>query len=118
MMTEAEVQNMCFLEISRRGGRAWRNNVGTLLDSRGVPVFFGLANDAKGTNKRLKSSDIIGVMPGGRVISVECKHEGWTYKATVREKAQKRWVDLILRMGGLAGFVSCMEDLERVFQYL
>ena len=51
--SEAWVQASLRLEASTKGARLWRNNVGALLDDRGIPVRFGLANDNKLVNDRI-----------------------------------------------------------------
>lgn len=79
-----------------------RNNSGACLDATGRMIRYGLANDSAQKNKRIKSGDLIGVLPlavmwsTGQVVgirngsipkgphtqlgvflSVECKHELW-----------------------------------------
>lgn len=101
--------------IAHRGGRLWRNNVGALLDSRGVPVRYGLANDSKALNAVIKSGDLIGIQPRlvtadmvgtviGQFISREVKATGWHYTGTAREQAQLRWAMLVNQLGGDAKF--------------
>jgi hypothetical protein len=113
--SEAWAQQQVRMELARQGAMSWRNNVGALPDSRGVPVRFGLANDSEQLNKRIKSSDLIlciprVVTPGmvgktiGQFGSVECKAPGWKYTGTERERAQKAWLTLIGGMGGFATF--------------
>jgi hypothetical protein len=120
---EASVQARVRLEIARRGWHAWRNNVGTLLDSRGVPVRFGLANDSKAVNSNVKSGDLIGIIPRvitpqdvgtviGQFASWECKREGWRPSPTDdHEQAQMRWAELVLLAGGHAAFVTSPDQL-------
>lgn len=115
---EAEAQARIRLAAAEVPGLyLFRNNVGALKDERGRLVRYGLANDTKALNEQLKSSDLIGlravtVTPdmAGRTIaqfvSWETKRAGWTYSATPRELAQRRWLDLVLAMGGDARFVS------------
>jgi hypothetical protein len=62
-------------------------------------------------NAVIKSSDLIGIGPGGQFISLECKKPGWRYRGTAREMAQLKWHQLIISMGGLAQFVTGKEDL-------
>jgi hypothetical protein len=95
----------------------WRNNVGALFDAMKRMVRYGLANDSATINEKLKSGDRIGITPVvitqdmvGKTIgvftSIEVKKEGWTYKATEREKAQQAWIDLIKNCGGIADFAN------------
>lgn len=115
--SEAAVQAQVRLDAAKDGTLAWRNNVGVLLDARGVPVRFGLANDSAAVNKRFKSADLIGIkrvvitpqMVGsaiGQFWSRECKHAGWRYCGNEHEQAQMRWAQLIQTHGGDAAFAS------------
>lgn len=99
--------------------RLYRNNVGTLLDSRGVPVSFGLARG---------SGDHVGlVAPHGRFLSIEWKRPGYippsaTKLAAARSHAGKcncepchynsqlDWVATVRRFGGVAGIVDSVEQ--------
>jgi hypothetical protein len=105
------------LEAAKRDILLFRNNVGALLDERGIPVRYGLANDSAAMNKRIKSADLIGIrrvtvtpqMVGhvlGLFVSREIKKAGWKYTGNAHEEAQKRWADLIASYGGDAGFAS------------
>ena len=112
--SEAGVQNLVRLEAAEKGVRLFRNNVGALLDKRGVPVRYGLANDSAAVNRVLKSADLIGWrsvdVGGGRIIaqfvSRECKAPGWKYKGTEREMAQLTWAKIVNAAGGDAGFCT------------
>ena len=115
--TETALQNAIRMEAARQGVRLWRNNVGALRDSRGVPVRFGLGNDSAALNARLKSSDLIGWRPVmitpdmvGQVVaqfvSREVKAPGWRYTGTPREAAQRAWLDMVTADGGDACFAS------------
>lgn len=96
----------------------YRNNVGVLLDARGVPVRYGLANSSKDQNADLKSGDYIGwrrvvITPDmvGKVIaqfvSAETKHTGWKLDLTDdHTRAQAAWANLINRDGGCAFFTT------------
>lgn len=115
--SEARVQSQVVLEAPAKGMRLWRNNVGALKDSRGVPVRYGLANTSKEVNDVIKSADLIGwqrvviapEMVGQLIalfVSVECKEEGWTYTGTEHEAAQLQWAKLVIADGGRALFVN------------
>jgi hypothetical protein len=106
MQTETDVQNLCRLAAQQVRAVLWRNNVGAILDSRGIPVRFGLANDSAKMNEVLKSSDLIGIGPGGRFLAVECKEPGWQWRSTEHERAQLAYLHEVRKYGGLAGFAS------------
>jgi hypothetical protein len=116
-MSEAGVQSLVRLEAGRKGLKMWRNNVGALLDSRGVPVRYGLANDSPQLNKVIKSGDLIGWRPvlitpahvGSRIaqfLSRECKRPGWKFNGDDHERAQLRWIEAVTADGGDAKFCS------------
>ena len=109
---ESALQSLVRLRESERGTRLFRNNTGVAYDKNGRPVRFGLANDSARQNKVVKSSDLIGIQPDGRFVSLEIKSPGWTYSGTEREVAQLNWITFINAMGGRAKFVSSMEDYE------
>lgn len=115
--SESSAQAEVRLEASRKGKRLWRNNNGVLLDRRGIPVHFGLANESKKVNSVTKSSDLIGIQPIlitpalvgatiGQFVSREMKHRDWKYAGTPEEVAQRNWLELILAFGGDAAFAT------------
>lgn len=86
------------IAATERGARLWRNNVGVLLDARGNHVRYGLATG---------SSDLIGLTSAGVFLSVEVKSpRGRT------TPEQDAWLDMVRRMGGVAGVCRSVEDLE------
>ena len=116
-MSETDVQAIIRLEATRKGLRLWRNNVGAFQTPDGSYVRFGLANDSPRLNSIFKSSDLIGIRPIritrdmvgmviGQFVAREIKPEGWIYKGTDREKAQKAFIDLIKQLGGDAAFAT------------
>jgi hypothetical protein len=115
--SEAAVQAAVRLEAARKNVRLFRNNVGALIDSRGVPVRYGLANESKQVNEVMKSADLIGWRPlqieqhhVGQCVAVfvsrECKKVGWQYTGDARELAQLAWAQLVTASGGDAAFCT------------
>lgn len=115
--SEAAVQSVVRLEAARKQIRLFRNNVGALVDARGVPVRYGLANDSKAVNEKIKSGDLIGWRTIqitadhigksiAQFVSRECKAVGWHYTGGEREKAQLAWAQLVTAGGGDATFCT------------
>jgi len=115
--SEAAVQAAVRLEAARKGVRLFRNNVGALVDSRGVPVRYGLANESKQVNEVMKSADLIGWRPlliepwhvgtvVAQFVSREVKAVGWHYTGADREPAQLAWAQLVTAGGGDAAFCT------------
>lgn len=115
--SEAAVQAAVRLEAARKGVRLFRNNVGALIDSRGVPVRYGLANESKQVNEVMKSADLIGWRPVvigpqhvgqclAQFVSREVKAVGWRYTGADREPAQLAWAQLVTIGGGDASFCT------------
>ncbi len=115
--SEAAVQNKVRLEVSRVGGRIWRNNVGAAYTDEGSFIRYGLANDSQQMNRLIKSSDLIGIRPVkiepyhvGQILGVflcrEVKPGNWTYTGTDREEAQLKFLELVASLGGDAAFAN------------
>ena len=116
--SESYVQSLVRLEAGRKGLKLWRNNVGVLTNAEtGQPVRYGLANDSKALNQKIKSGDLIGwrsiiITPAhvgtklAQFVSRECKKPAWTYSGTEREQAQLRWAEVVNSDGGNACFVT------------
>ena len=122
MAGESIAQAEIRLAAPGRNMRLWRNNVGVLLDLTGRPVRYGLANESRQLNTKLKSGDLIGwervtITPDmvgktiARFVSIECKPAGWTYRGDPHESAQKTWADLVTSDGGLGIFATGRRDL-------
>lgn len=115
--SEAGVQSKVRLEASRKGIILWRNNCGAYKAENGSLVRYGLANDNKEMNSRVKSSDLIGIRPViitpamvgstlGQFVAIECKRPGWKFHGSERETAQQRFHDIVVAAGGWARFVN------------
>ena len=120
MMSEAEVQSRIMMEAALYGIVLTRNNVGAgqfVDDETGNKSFvrFGLFNNSREQQSKLKSSDLIGIVPpSGKFIAIEVKKEGWVYKGTPREVAQKAFIDFVIARGGIAGFCSSVDDFAQL----
>jgi hypothetical protein len=120
---EANVQSRVRLAAPAHGMRLFRNNVGVLTNQAGTPVRFGLGNESKRVNDRLKSSDLIGwrrfeiqLQHVGSVIAqfvaFECKAAGWAYRGDEHEEAQQRFLALAIADGGHAKFLTGPEGMQ------
>jgi hypothetical protein len=115
--SEMAILNAVRLEASQKGARLWRNNLGAVYTREGTFIRYGLANDSALMNASVKSADLIGIKPVlithahvgqviGQFLSREIKSEHWRYAGTDREKAQIAWAELIISLGGDAGFTT------------
>lgn len=115
----SEVRQQSLIRLDAADCNVWltRNNVGALVDARGVPVRYGLANESKAQNEQVKSGDLIGIRPIligpqhvgqliGQFVSVEAKHQTWVYKGDKHETAQLNWANFVISKGGFACFAT------------
>jgi hypothetical protein len=115
--SEAGVSKRARLQAAQGGDILWRNNVGAFIDpNTNRQVRYGLANESKRINERVKSSDLIGIrqvritqdMVGqiiGQFQAIETKRPDWVWKGTDREKAQLRFHEIVMAHGGHARFL-------------
>jgi len=104
-MTEKELMNAIRAVLSRPGTpvRLWRNNVGQLADSRGIPVKYGLA---------VGSADLVGIIkPSGRWLAVEVK----TPKGRATPE-QLIWLQTVRDFGGIAVILRSVEEAEALLR--
>ncbi len=115
--SEAAIQNKVRIDAGKAGILAWRNNVGALPDATGRIVRYGLCNDTKELNKRIKSSDLVGVNPVlitpahvGHIIGQawfrECKEYGWKFTGDPHELAQQRFGQIVISKGADFAFTT------------
>jgi len=121
---EARIQDEIRVAAVGYGCILMRNNNGALKDVNGRMVRFGLGNDSKLLNEKIKSSDLIGftrvtITPDmvGRTLAVftavEVKSGDWKPRPDCkREMAQQAFIDWIKANGGFAGFAKCWADFE------
>ena len=128
-MSESGVSSRIRADAAYRGIDLWRNNVGVLLNQNGVPVRYGLCNDSKKLNRKIKSSDLIGPtsvmitqdMVGqivGVFTAVETKDDDWVFNPNDEHSvAQKKYIDIVLKAGGYAGFATNVNDFRRIIRH-
>jgi len=101
MTEEGAVVQACLEYLGIYGAFVWRNNTGSLKDKINRPVFFGKPG----------SSDILGLLPGGRFIAVECKSK----KGKLSEN-QKDFLAEVERLGGLAIVARSVDDIMKAVE--
>lgn len=112
-LTEAQILQQCRLKASECGARVFRNNSGSLKDSTGRWVQFGLC---------VGSSDLIGWVPVtitqdmvgktfARFLAIECKTS--TGRLT---SEQRQFLDLVEQHGGIGVMVRDAGEIVHVLQ--
>lgn len=115
--SEAAVQVEVRLEASRLGVHMMRNNVGVMHTDDGTFVRYGLMNESKQMNQKVKSSDLIGIRPIrieprhvgsviGQFVARETKPEYWAFVGNDHETGQLAFLELVLSLGGDAAFAN------------
>lgn len=107
-LSEAEVMRKVRFEVGQHPERAvlWRNNVGTAMhfDKRtGTihPVEYGLAPG---------SSDLVGLTCEGQFVALELKRE----RGGRVEPEQEMYLELVRKLGGIAGVARSAAEAKRV----
>lgn len=126
--SEELVQQNIRMAIARDGLDLWRNNVGACQDETGRVIRYGLMNDSKKLNEQYKSSDLIGIRPllitpewvghtVGVFAAIECKSDNWVININNKHvSAQARFIDLVTRNGGFAGFAQSVSEARRILR--
>lgn len=131
MKSESIIQQEIRAEAAKHGIILMRNNVGAgkfVDENTGQESFvrFGLMNESKEQQRRIKSSDLIGIwlipIGYGIFIAIEVKKEGWlpgpqpgkSAKQLEREQAQQAFIDFIRSKGGVAGFCTSVVDFLKL----
>jgi hypothetical protein len=125
-MSESDIQQDVMVEGPKHDCILMRNNVGAMQDVTGRTVRYGLGNISKEQNKKIKSSDLIGLttvvvtpdMVGktvGIFTAIEVKDKGWTFSdKDKRAVAQLAFINWIKSKGGIAGFVTSVKEFLSV----
>lgn len=126
-MRESTVQNQIRLAAAQLGCEVWRNNSGAYQDEYNNHIRYGLCNDSKQLNAKIKSSDLIGIVPVtaylegfgwvklGVFFAVEVKPTDWKfYESDKRAVAQLAFHDIVRKAGGFAGFARSVEEFKRI----
>lgn len=121
--SEAYATSVIRIEAGKRRVLMMRNNVGALQDAQGRWVRYGLMNESRQLNERIKSADWIALesftvtplmvgMRLARPLSIEVKHPGWRPgEDPEREGAQFAWQVLWESFGGRAVFATGPNDV-------
>lgn len=94
---ESVVLRSCLDYLAIRGIFAYRQNTGAAVTESGSFVRFGLQG----------GSDIVGILPGGRFLAIECKRS----RGGRITQEQANYLAEINRHGGLAMVVRSVDDL-------
>ena len=129
MKDESKVQQEIQIQGMYHKCNLMRNNSGALPDETGRPVRYGLGNITKEHNKKIKSSDLIGItqivitpdMVGktvGVFTAIEVKKEDWDInkKFDKREIAQYNFIKWVKFLGGFAGFCNDANNLQGILK--
>ena len=99
---ESRVLTDCLRYLQIRGIYHWRNSTGAVQIAPGRFMRFG----------KVGSSDILGVLPGGRLLCVECKApEGGRLSSE-----QKQFLTDVRNLGALALVVRGWQELEEALR--
>ena len=97
-MTHADLVAAVLVELSRRGCFVWRNPTGVATPLGTTrPVRYGLPG----------APDVLGVLPGGQLLGVECK----VGRDRVRPD-QERWHARARALGARVVVVHGVEELD------
>ena len=93
---ESEVLKQCLEYLKMRNIFAWRNNSGAVKNGK---LRYGMPG----------SSDILGILPNGQFLAIECKRE----KGGILSDKQVEFLSRIKENGGVALVVHSLNDLEK-----
>jgi len=94
---ERDVLDGCLKYLQARGIFHWRNNTGAVQIRPGQFMRFG----------KVGSSDILGILPGGRLLCVECKASRGRLSPE-----QKKFIDNVRELGAFTAVVRDWWELD------
>lgn len=127
---EAKAKDNVLLRANQWNARLFKNNSGVAYTQGGRPVFFGLGNEGKKTAEDIRTPDDVGwtevtitpEMVGKKIAVFTCidsKKLGFivknNYTKGTREYGQNKFFDIVKNAGGIAGFASCPEQVDDIF---
>jgi hypothetical protein len=104
-MKEQDLLKSCLRYLELRGFLCWRQNQGAIAGEYKGKRRFVKFTTAKGI------SDIIGILPGGRFLAVECK-----IRPNKPTFDQECFLEQIRKAGGLAVVVYEVTDLIKALE--
>ncbi|WP_010261112.1 VRR-NUC domain-containing protein [Treponema primitia] len=96
---ESKVLRACLKFLEDMGFYVWRNGVGAVQIRPGQFYRFGKPG----------SSDILGVLPGGKILAVECKAD----KGRLSDN-QKEFLKAVESLGGVVVVAKGTKDVEKI----
>lgn len=107
-----------YLKLSPLTAEVVLVNGGTAYNESGAPVQFYRV--VKGPPVVV---DVIGHLKDGTPFAIELKREGWksagpdaVHGGAVRERAQRAYIDHIVGLGGVGGFVRSVDEAREVIE--
>lgn len=123
-MRESAIASHILLNAAQSNVLLWRNNSGMLYNEKGVPIRFGLGSFTP--QMECKSSDYVGIQPVfitpdmvgtivGVFVAIETKPSDWKFNSNDKHSlAQKKFIDMVIKAGGRAGFAASIKDFNRI----
>lgn len=100
---ETSLVRVCLQWLELRGVLAWRVNSGAMVVGDRKHRRFVRFNSIDGV------SDILGCLPGGRMLAVECK-----VKPNKLTRSQESFLAAVQKNGGVAVVAYSLDDLAQV----
>lgn len=94
-----------------------RINSGAIQSDKYFVRFHILySRDHKG--RKMRKSDVCGMLTDGRYYAVEVKRPGWTKPKDQREQEQMNYVEYVRHCGGIGLIATCVDDVISEFKRL
>lgn len=103
--TETEIVRQCLGQLRLWGYCVWRNNTGAAVYTNAAGKRRLVRYGEPGV------SDILGVLPGGRMLAVECKTDSGRLS-----DAQEAFLARVRQAGGLALVVRSVTELQALLR--